>query len=190
MPPKHPPRRGRKHGLPGAPALAEVALKDLRRAHNLVERGDHGNAAQLFERQARESADVGIFLPAAHLYLQAGRAKLLEGETKIAELLLLQGLEILYEYVNQKRLALSGNQVINDLLNLGHNQLAVDVRSWLEQALENNPDLISGILNDLPDRTMPPIRCLHCNAILRQADIEQWETGRDVCVFCGSLIES
>ena len=188
MPPKRPSRRGKKQGLPGAPALAKFALKDVRRAHSLVERGDHTNAAQLFERQARDAADRGIYLPAAHLYLQAGRAKLLAGETKASEQLLLQGLGILADRLNPDRLALSSEQLIQDLLNMGQSQLAVDLRNWLEQALNVNQTGPVVGAGDLPARTKFSIRCPHCNAILRPADIEAWDAVRDLCVYCGSLI--
>jgi hypothetical protein len=189
MPPKRPPRRGKKHGLPGSPALAEVALKDIRRAHSLVERGDHENAAHLFERQARDAADRGIYLPAAHLFLQAGRARLLAGETSTSGLLLRKGLGILAERVNSRRLMISGNQLIEDLLSMGDGQLAVDLRGWLGQILEINPLPSISVLENLPARTKLRIRCPHCYAILRPADIESGDAGQEVCVYCGSLID-
>ena len=188
MPPRRPPRRGKKHGSSDAPALAGTALKDVRRAHSLVERGDHANAAQLFERQARDAADRGIYLPAAHLYLQAGRARLLAGESSASEQMLHQGLGILADYLNPHRLALSSELLFDDLLNMGQSQLAADLRMWLERTLEKNQTLPVGSAGDHPIRTSLSIQCPRCNAILRPADLEAWDSTQDICVYCGSLI--
>jgi hypothetical protein len=176
MPPKRLHQKGRKRGLPGIPALALAALKDVRRAHSLLEKGQHENAAQLFERQARDAADRGKHLPAAHLYLQAGRARLLTGDTTASEQLLYEGLGILAASADRRRLALSGNQFIEDLENLGQDQLALDVRAWLEQTLELNPGAVVGVSDASDARTRPSIQCPQCQAFLRPADIEQWET--------------
>jgi hypothetical protein len=188
MPLKRPPRRGRKHSLASTPALGAAALKDVRRAHNLIERGDHENAAHLFEHQARDAADHGKYLAAAHLFLQGGRARLLAGETKISELLLRQGLEILTKQANPKRLKLSSDQLIEDLLRIGQAQLAEYLRSLIEQA--STAKQTTGL--DIVDHPQPKgkfrTQCPHCNAILRPADIEPWDAAGNVCVYCGNLI--
>jgi hypothetical protein len=191
MPPKRPPRRGKKYGLPGQPALAEVALKDIRRAHSLVERGDHANAAQLFERQARDAGDRGIYLSSAHLYLQAGRAKLLAGETKDGEYLLRQGMTILADHMDPRRLALSGNQLAADLLSMGRDHLAEELSSWLKQTLDAIQPVPVEIADNQPGQAWIPIQCPHCNAVLRPADIEREpQAVREVCVYCASLINN
>jgi hypothetical protein len=189
MPPRRPPRRGKKHSLPGAPALAEIALKDVRRAYSLVERGDHANAAQLFERQARDAADRGIFMPAAHLYLQAGRARLLAGETEAAQELLYQGLGILADHLDVQRLTMSANQLIDDLLRMGQDTLAGDVHTWLKHALKTDLVAVDDGAKDTPARGRRPTQCPRCNAILRNADIVPWNSVRGICVYCGSLID-
>jgi hypothetical protein len=189
MPPRRPPRRGIKHNIPGAPALAAIALKDVRRAHSLVERGDHANAAQLFERQARDAADRGIFMPAAHLYLQAGRARLLGGETEATQELLYQGLGILADHLDAQRLAMSANQLIEDLLRMGQDTLAGDIHTWLKQALNADLAAVNVVAKDAPVRAGRPTQCPRCSAILRNADIVPWDSVRGICVYCGSLID-
>jgi hypothetical protein len=189
MPPRRPPRRGKKHSLPGAPALAEIALKDVRRAHGLIEKGDHANAAQLFERQARDAADRGIYLPAAHLYLQAGRARLLAGETEAGKELLHQGLGILANHLNTQRLAISANQLMDDLFMMRQDTLAGDLSKWLKQTLKADLFAPDDGAKDTPVRSGRPIQCPRCNAILRYADIAPMDAVRAICVYCGSLID-
>lgn len=188
MPPRHPPRRGKTHGLPGAPALAEIALKDLRRAHSLMGRGEHANAAQLFERQARDAGDRGLYIPSAHLHLQAGRARLLAGETEAGANHLRQGLMILEQKGKPRRLALSGSLIMHDLENLGLSALAKELREWLEQALEAHPDAAANHTQESPSRSGLPVSCSKCSAVLRAEDIERGDKGSRVCVYCGSLI--
>jgi len=188
MPLKRPPWRGRQRSFGSLQALSETALKDVRRAHSLIERGDHENAAHLFERQARDAADHGIYLPAAHLYLQAGRAWLLAGGINISEPLFRQGLRILAEQTNPKRLKLSGDQLIADLFNLGQNHLAADLRGWLEQVPEIQPTTLVSAVDDPQPRSRLRSQCPYCKAILRPADIEPRKVDRDACVYCGNLI--
>ena len=183
MPPRRPPRRGKTHGLPGAPALAEVALKDLRRAHALMERGEHANAAVLFERQARDAGDRGLLLPAAHLSLQAGRARLLAGEIEVGRQHLHQGLEILSNREDLQRLEKSGSLLIKDLTSLGQDQLAEQVKEFLGQVFENH----SGIeANTDTAHPFIPYKCQKCGAFLRAEDLETGDSQSTVCVYCGS----
>jgi hypothetical protein len=184
MPPRRPPRRGKSHGLPGTPALDDIALKDLRRAHSLMERGEHANAAVLFERQARDAGDRGLYLPAAHLCLQAGRARFLAGETEAGEARIHQGMDILAKNSNPLRLAKSGGLLMQDLSRLGQETLAEDVKQYLEQELKNHPESVA-----VPEALSPglPFKCLKCNAILRPEDLEPIGNRDQVCVYCGSL---
>ncbi len=185
MPPRRPPRRGKTHGLPGEPALAEVALKDLRRAHKLMERGEHANAAVLFERQARDAGDRGHLLPSAHLHLQGGRARLMAGETETGEYHLRQGLEILSRGADPQRLAKSGNLLVGDLARLGFDKLAGEIKEFLERELEKH---LPGAFTGLETTPSPPaFKCSKCGAILRVEDIETGDSRSPVCVYCGSL---
>lgn len=189
MPPRRPPRRGKRQSLPGVPALSQVAIKDVRRAHMLFERGEHGNAAQLFEQQARDAADRGIFLPAAHLYLQAGRARLLGGDTFSSEQLLRYGLILLADRTSPDRLALSLNQLLTDLRGLGQGELEIKLHTWIENEYKLQIQEISESDNNSPVPLKVPMQCFSCRAFLRPADIEFLDTVRGVCVFCGSLID-
>jgi hypothetical protein len=187
MPPRRPPRRGKSHGRPGTPALAEVALKDLRRAHALMERGEHANAAVLFERQARDAGDRGLFLPAAHLYLQAGRARLLAGDTEAGKRHLYQGLRVLADGGDLHRLARSGSLLEIDLAQMGYARLAEEIKEFLVQELRN----FSGTV-PIPETTPSALlfQCSKCGAVLRNDDIEPGESRKPVCVYCGSLVNA
>ena len=189
MPPGRPPQRGKRQTLPGTPALAKVSLKDVRRAHQLFERGEHSNAAQLFEQQARYAADRGIFLPAAHLYLQAGRARLLGGDPDSSETLLRDGLRLLAERTNPGRFATSLKQLSLDLLNLGHGELETKLSTWIDETLKLNIREVARSSQKPPIKLRVPLHCSSCSAFLRSADIETVDTGLDVCVYCGSLID-
>jgi hypothetical protein len=189
MPPRRPPRRGRSYGLPGAPALADIALKDLRRAHTLMERGDHANAAVLLERQARDAGDRGLLLPAAHLHLQAGRARLLAGESEVGEKHIRRGLEILANTGDPRRLAKSGNLILKDLARLDQLTLAEEIRVWLGPALADTAGA-GKILDPVNAHFTLPLKCPQCGAILRAEDIEHEKSGSPLCVYCGSLIDA
>lgn len=189
MPPRRPPRRGKRQSTPGTPALSQVALKDVRRAHKLFERGEHSNAAQLFEQQARDAADRGIFLPAAHLYLQAGRAHLLCGDIFLSEQLMRDGLRFLADRTDPDRLASSAIQLVSDLRGLGQEELETKLRTWVLNEYKLDIQEIKGIKQISPVQQRVPAHCSSCSAYLRPADIESLETGLEVCVYCGSLID-
>jgi hypothetical protein len=185
MPPRRPPRRGKSYGLPGAPALAEAALKDLRRAHTLMERGEHANAAVLFERQARDAGDRGFSMPAAHLHLQAGRARVLAGESEAGAKNVQRGLEILTETGERQRLAKSGSLLVKDLARLGQDRLTEEVKKFLDLKLDYPlEDLMA---QETVSSTLP-IKCPKCWAVLRAEDIESRGRRGPVCVYCGSLL--
>jgi DNA-directed RNA polymerase subunit RPC12/RpoP len=161
-----------------------VALKDLRRAHTLMERGEHANAAVLFERQAREAGDRGLYLPAAHLFLQAGRARLLAGESAAGEGHLRQGLEILANIGDHRRMSRSGSLLVKDLVRMAQDRLAEEVRMFVKQALEKLP---AAAVAPESAPAHVPYKCMQCGAILRAEDIEPGDSGSPVCVYCGSL---
>ena len=189
MPPRRPPRRGKRQSAPGTPALSQVALKDVRRAHKLFERGEHSNAAQLFEQQARDAADRGIFLPAAHLYLQAGRTRMLSGDIFSSEQLMRDGLRLLADRTDPDRLALSAIQLGTDLRGLGQGELETKLLTWVENEYKLDIQEIIRSKKISPVQQRVPPRCSSCSAYLRSADIESLDTGQEVCVYCGSLID-
>src|SRR5512139_107272 len=88
-------RRDSRAPLYRAGLLGPRLRRTLRRAHHLLETGEHGNAAVLFDELALHARDRNLIEIAPFLFLQGGRAHLLAGQAQAGERDLWEGLDLL-----------------------------------------------------------------------------------------------
>jgi uncharacterized Zn-finger protein len=166
-------------------------LKELRRAHQLLESGDHANAAVLFERLAASAHDRGVIRLAPQLYFQAGRARLLSGDLEEGKKQILVGLGLLADEERWDTLQRSGGRLEQEIPDMGYTQLAEEVGRWIEDALtkEDAPSLKKRTSEAEAQRRGLPLTCPKCAGPLHPVDVDWFDSKAAECPYCGGLIK-
>jgi hypothetical protein len=189
--------KGRRGSLPpkrrGRPtqSLNPRQRKELRRAHRLMESGEHANAAELIERIAHTIYDLHMLRLAPRLYIQAGRARILAGEVQNGRELLEQGLEIWASSGRKVELVGTSQRLLHELHSLGFSEAAVQLEEWLKKRYPKQ---------DLPEAETPmtpgehrrlglPLQCAECDAPLHPDDLDWKGSQQGECPYCGSFIQ-
>src|SRR5512138_3572464 len=108
--------------------LAQDIPPVLQEAHFAFDKGEYGRAGELFEKIAEAAAARGG--PRAPLfYLQAGRARILAGQTSLGMPSLKHGLELLAERKQFRRLHRMGMRVLAELKERGLTQEVSEIES-------------------------------------------------------------
>jgi len=162
--------------------LAQEVPPILQEANFAFSKGEYGRAAELFERIA--SVADGRGGPRAPLFhLQAGRARVLAGQTALGMPSLKRGLELLAERGQLQRLHQAGTRTINELKERG-----------LKDETEEIEILLSAILTKtsssepLANHPALPTHCPSCGAPLRPDEVEWLDEVTAECGYCGSPI--
>ena len=162
----------------------------LRRAHQLMERGQYAQAYPLLRRLGDVAAQREMPVRAAHLYLRAAHARLEMG-----------GAEDAFDHARQAiRLLLDAGQVARLRGLLPRMVEAFEQGGYQEQAVALQAEarlLLAGEPEPAPVRGTGrlPARCPACNAPVR-ADEVIWTGGarrrRPVaeCAYCGSALQA
>jgi DNA-directed RNA polymerase subunit RPC12/RpoP len=157
----------------------------LKRAHKLLEDGDHQRASEILQSLARGAEDKGMLQQAPNLYIQAARAKFLAGDETAGTQLLNQGLEIFARNKRWPALARMGNRVLSELEKLGYPNIAKDVAMWLSETL---PEPIESYRLSSLTRVKMPLKCPYCGGTIRPDEIEYLDRDTAECPYCGSAI--
>ena len=184
--------RGERRGHRLIQPLGISARRELRRANRLIEKGEHANAAVIFEQLANTARDLGLSRRAAHLYLQAGRAQALSGDPKAAQPLLIRGLELLSQSQGAAALNASGLILLDELRSLGYDDLTKQIGDWLSQRgvtlpVEQGEAARDSIRQPMGGRL--PLICPQCGAPLRPGEVEWLDDHTATCPYCGSPVQ-
>ncbi|RPJ16010.1 MAG: hypothetical protein EHM33_34305, partial [Chloroflexi bacterium] len=118
--------------------LAQDIPPVLQEANFVFDKGEYGRAGELFERIAETaSARGGQRAPLFHL--QAGRARILAGQTSLGMPSLQRGLELLAERKLFPKLQQAGMRVISELNEHGLKDEAAALETWLKTVLPSVP---------------------------------------------------
>ena len=175
----------RRMGAMKSQQVGPAAQKLLRRGHQLLEKGEHTRAAEIFERLARGAEDRGMLRHAPNLYLQAARANLLSGKQKEGTDLIYCGLNILAGGKRWPALARAGRRVITEIEELGHQELAGEISKWLSS---NLPKPLESYPQTQPQKAQLPLKCPSCGGALRPDEVEYLDSTTGECPYCGSAI--
>jgi hypothetical protein len=162
--------------------LAQEVPPILQEAIFAFDKGEYGRTGELFEKMAETAAARGG--PRAPLfYLQAGRARILAGQTALGMPSLKRGLQLLAERGQLHRLHQAGQRVISELEERGLQREASEIEAWLENALPSRPSVI-------PEAKRPvlPTHCPSCGAAVRPEEVEWLDDATAECAYCGSPI--
>lgn len=159
--------------------LAQDVPPILQEANFAFDKGEYGRAGELFEKIAQTAAARGG--PRAPLfYLQAGRARILAGQTSLGMPSLKHALELL-EQRRPLQLPRIARRLISDLKERGLDGEAAEVESWLKNAPPSQPSIEAPA-----KRTMLPTHCPACGAGVRPDEIEWLDDVTAECAYCGS----
>ena len=163
--------------------LAENVPPILQEAIFVFDKGEYGRAAELFE-QIAQTADARGGARAPLFHLQAGRARILAGQTSLGVPSLKRGLELLAERRQFPRLQKAGKRLIAELKEHGLKDEASEIEHWLKTVLPGHMD----VPNPPPKRPVLPTRCPSCGAIIRLDEVEWLDETTAECAYCGSPI--
>lgn len=163
----------------------------LRAAHVLYAEQKYGQAAEIFEQLAGlpEVIQKGR---APYLILQAGLARILNGEDEIGNSLIQRGFTLFVEDQNWPRLEVAGKRVVEEL----HRNYKIDQVEQLQSCLDLSlaghrvsASPVSGFWSGMP-RPILPIECPSCGGPIHLQEVEWVDPRTAVCTFCGGLIRS
>lgn len=163
----------------------------LQRANELMAIGDYDGAAVAFEQLARGAEGRGG-PRAPHLYLQAGRSRLLAGQVPAGMQLLNKGLALFAARGQWQQLHRSGQRVAAELNQRGLTNEATQIEAYLKATL---PPLPAGYAAPLPaqaggERAKPvlPTNCPGCGGPIRADEVEWVDEVTAECPYCGSAV--
>lgn len=162
--------------------LAQEVPPILQEANFVFDKGEYGRAAELFE-QIAQTADARGGPRAPVFHLQAGRARLFAGQTKLAMPSLLRGLELFAQRKQFHRLQTAGQRTLVELKERGLTAEAAQV-----EALLGNTGTLPASTAPTQQHPILPTHCPHCGAALRPDEIEWLDEATAECGYCGSPV--
>jgi hypothetical protein len=164
--------------------LAQDVPPILQEANFAFAKGEYGRAGELFEQIAEKAAARGG--PRAPLlYLQAGRARVLAGQTNLGLPSLRRGLDLLAQRRQFPRLNQLASRVILELNERGLSKEAGEIETWLKRVSPIEPTS-----DPLPGRPALPAHCPACGALLRPDEVEWLDESSVECAYCGSPVRA
>ena len=166
-------------------SLAQDVPPILQEANFAFDKGEYGRAGELFEQIAETTSARGG-RRAAWFYLQAGRSRILAGQTALGMPSLKRGLELLARHGRFLRLHRTGGRVIAELRERGLKNEASEIEAWLASNMTSAPSF------DSPEapakRPILPTHCPSCGAAVRPDEVEWLDDVTAECAYCGSPI--
>lgn len=159
----------------------------LQLAHELMLTGEYDKAARAFEQMARGAQTRGG-PRAAQLYLQAGRARLLNQQVEQGVPLLKQGLELLAARLQWRILKQAGERVISELEEQGLADQAGEIAQYLQDTLPELPETDRREI--AKKRPVLPMYCPGCGGAIRPDEVEWLDEHTVECDYCGSPVHA
>ena len=165
-------------------SLAQEVPPVLQEANFAFDKGEYGRAAELFE-QIAQVADARGGPRAPLFHLQAGRSRILAGQTVLGMPSLKRGLELLKQGRYFLRLHRSWRRIIADLTERGLMKEASEIEAWFKAELPPAPKL------DESETTKHPVlstHCSSCGAAVKPDEVEWLDDITAECGYCGSPV--
>jgi hypothetical protein len=156
----------------------------LQEANLAFDKGEFGRAAELFE-QIAQGADARGGPRAPMFHLQAGRARILAGQTSLGMPSLKRGLELLAQRKQFSRLHSAGQRVSAELQERGLTKEATEIETLLSSALPSMPVTEKPVPARRPSL---PTHCPQCGAAMRPDEVDWMDESTAECAYCGSPV--
>lgn len=157
----------------------------LQEANFAFDKGEYGRAGELFENLA-EAADARGGPRAPLFHLQAGRARILAGQTKLGLPSLKRGLVLLSERGQWQKLHQMGQRVIGELSTRSLTQEASEMEAFLGTLSPSMP--AAETIRTPSKKPVLPTHCPSCGAALRPDEVEWVDEVTAECAYCGSPV--
>lgn len=157
----------------------------MQEANFAFDKGEYGRAAELFE-QIAQVADARGGPRAPLFHLQAGRARVLAGQTQLGMPSLKRGLEILAQRKQFPQLQKAGSRIITELREHRLTNEAAEIETWLKSIQPSTTALDT--MDVSAKRPVLPTHCPSCGAGLRTDEVEWLDEVTAECAYCGSPV--
>jgi len=157
----------------------------LQEANLAFDKGEYGRAAELFE-QIASNADARGGSRAAVFHLQAGRARILAGQSSLGMPSLKRGLDLLAQSGRHLRLHRARRQLISELHERGLTKEAAEIESW--HKTDSSPLPTPDETEARTKRPILPTHCPSCGAALKSDEVEWLDDVTAECEYCGSPV--
>jgi hypothetical protein len=179
-------RMFRSGGRGFGPALHPL----LQKANELMAIEDYPGAALAFEELAQRA--MGRNGPAApHLYLQAGTARILAGQTPTGVVHIKRALALFAARGEWQKFQRNRRRVVELLTGLGLSKEAKALETYLSgevpDGVEESPDPGMQINHT---KAILPAKCLGCGAPLRSDEVDWVDENSAECPYCGTIAQS
>jgi len=155
----------------------------LQRANQMTADGDYAGAADVFLELA-QGAEDRFPQRAPFLYMEAGRAALLSGETKSGVAHIRRALTILASQGRVPRMQMFGQRAMEEMRIRNLNAEADEIASLIKANLPQDAPSIS----TLAKRPILPTHCPSCGGAVRPDEIEWLDDVTAECAYCGSPV--
>lgn len=156
----------------------------LQRANEMMENGDYKNAAQAYHTIA-QGAEQRFPNRAPFLYVEAGRAAILAGDTKTGIADLRHGLTILANQGRFPRMQILGQRIINEL----HARKLTAEANEIQALLSGNlPKEFASAPAAPAKKPTLPTHCPSCGAAVKPDEVEWLDDVTAECSYCGSPV--
>lgn len=174
-------RRGQRmlRGM-GRPEVPPI----LQRANHLMATGQYEEAVALFADLAQR-AEERFPQRAPFLFMEAGRAAILSGQTKTGVAHLRRGLTIFASQGRIHKLQAFGGRAVEELKARGLNAEADEIASLLNA---NMPKGVSVESSAPAKKPVLPTHCPSCGAAVRPNEVEWLDDVTAECDYCGSPV--
>lgn len=156
----------------------------LQQANQLMSSGDYAGAADSFKELAHRAEDQFPHR-APFLFIEAGRAAILSGQTKLGIAHLRSGLTLFASQGRFKRMQTFGGRIIDELKMRNLNAEAEEIENLIKG---NLPKEIPIEQTFITKRPILPTHCPSCGAAVRPNEIEWLDEITAECDYCGSPI--
>lgn len=169
--------------------LRRMAKRDdippvLQQANQMMANGEFKSAAESFHTLA-QGAEERFPQRAPFLYIEAGRAAILSGETKPGLADLRRGLTILATQRRYTRMQILGQRILNELQARNLNTEADEIEALLNG---NLPGEVSSASSVPEKRPTLPTHCPSCGAAVKPDETEWLDEITAECSYCGSPV--
>ena len=190
---------GRRRPLPGPGAplphrpLPSRARRALTRANRLMAGGQWAEAANIFERLAEAARNRGMFVRAAHLILQASRARLAADDIDAALEHTREGLRLFVRGGRAGSVPVILSRITTALRDKGYGAQADALEREVTQVLEEmglSPEAGRHVPQAGKRRGTLPAHCDGCGAPLIPDEVEWHDVHTAECPYCGTVIKA
>jgi hypothetical protein len=157
----------------------------LQEANFVFDKGEYGRAGELFENLA-QTADARGGPRAPIFHLQAGRARVSAGQTKLGMPSLKRGLELLAERGQWQKLHHLGKRVVGELSARGLDEETKEIELLLHALSPSTPAMETYPAS--PRKPILPTHCPSCGAAVRLDEVEWLDEITVECAYCGSPV--